>query len=80
MRGRLLGLKRDQESCRQEPSVARLKLLLTRLSSSYRKQGVELTKGLVIVCVKRLFCLDDGLAKRNLQTLERTNMIIRSGR
>ncbi len=33
-----------------------------------------------IVCVKRLFRLDDALARRNLQTLERTIMISRSWR
>ena len=70
MRGRLLGPRLDQRSCPRKRSVARLGLFLTRLSSSYRKQGVELPKGLDIVCVKRLFRLDDGLARRNLQTLE----------
>ena len=80
MRVGLLGPKRDQESCPQQPSVARLDLFLTRKSSSQRKQGVELTKDMDIVRVKRLFLLDDALARRNLQTLERTIMISRSWR
>ena len=75
VRARVVGRKRDQVSCPQQPSVARLGPFLTHLALSYRTQGVDLTKGIDIAAVS-FSTMPLQALRRIFQTLERTKMII----